>query len=54
MIYSDYFEHESQSSKWDRVRVDYELVKRVIKAKEYQAYNESKKESESKNKKLGL
>ena len=53
MIYSDYFEHESQSSKWDRVRVDYDLVKRIIKAKEYQAYDESVKANKLRVKKIG-
>lgn len=36
MYYSNYLEHESQSSKWDRVRIDYDLVKQIIKAKESQ------------------
>jgi len=36
MYYSNYLEHESQTSKWDRVRVDYDLVKKVLQAKEYQ------------------
>lgn len=54
MIYSNYFEHEEQSSKWDRVRVNYDLVKQVIKAKEYQASNESKRDTKIKVKRLGL
>jgi hypothetical protein len=36
MYYSNYLEHESQTSKWDRVRVDYNLVKQVLQAKEHQ------------------
>lgn len=43
IIYSNYLEQESQSSKWDRVRVDYELVKKVLRAKEYQTYTKGKK-----------
>ena len=46
MYYSNYLEQESQSSKWDRVRVDYDLVKRVLKAKEYMAFSEVKKQNE--------
>jgi len=53
MIYSEYFEHETQSSKWDRVRVDYDLVKRIVKAKEYKAYTDSKQANDLKIKKLG-
>ena len=46
MIYSNYLESESQSSKWDRVRVDYNLMKQVLKAKEFQAYNNNTKKQE--------
>lgn len=42
MYYSNYLEHESQSSKWDRVRVDYDLVKQILKAKESQTYTQNK------------
>ena len=49
MYYSNYLEHESQSSKWDRVRVDYELVKRVLKAKEFQNYTKTKNDSKTKS-----
>lgn len=45
MIHSDYFEHELQSSKWDRVRVDYDLVKRILKAKEEQQIESYKKQA---------
>jgi hypothetical protein len=34
MIYSHYLQSENQSTKWDRMRVNYELVEQVIKAKE--------------------
>ena len=34
--YSKYFDSDSQSSKWDRVRVNYDLIAKVIEAKENQ------------------
>lgn len=34
MIYSDYLRDEMQSTKWDRMRIDYNLVEQVIRAKE--------------------
>jgi hypothetical protein len=34
MIYSHYLQSENQSTKWDRVRVNYELVEKLIKHKE--------------------
>jgi hypothetical protein len=34
MIYSEYFQESVQSSKWDRMRIDYDLVLKVIQAKE--------------------
>jgi hypothetical protein len=34
MIYSEYFHEPIQSSKWDRMRINYDLVLRVIQAKE--------------------
>lgn len=45
MYYSNYLESESQSSKWDRVRIDYDLVKKIIQAKEYQMYLKTKNQS---------
>lgn len=34
MIYSEYTESDLHSSKWDRVRVNHDLVKRVIAIRE--------------------
>lgn len=36
LMYSKYLDSESHSSKWDRVRVNYDLVLRIIEAKETQ------------------
>lgn len=41
MIYSNFFEHEAQSTKWNRMRVDYDLVERIIRAKEALADQEA-------------
>lgn len=37
MIYSDYLENETHSSKWDRVRMNYDHAIKVLRAKEHQA-----------------
>lgn len=34
MIYSHYYESENQSTKWNRVRVNYELIAKVIRYRE--------------------
>lgn len=34
MIYSEYTESDLHSSKWDRVRVNHDLVKRIIAIRE--------------------
>ena len=34
MIYSHYLQSENQSTKWDRVRVNYDLVNQIIKHRE--------------------
>lgn len=34
MIFSDYLRNEMQSTKWGRMRINYDLVAQVIKAKE--------------------
>lgn len=34
MIYSHYLQSDNQSTKWDRVRVNYTLVEEVIKCRE--------------------
>lgn len=39
MLYTSYFEGDSQMSKYDRFRVDYSLLWRVIQAKENQVSN---------------
>lgn len=43
MIFSDFLRNEMQSTKWDRVRVDYDLVEQIIRAKEALADQETKK-----------
>jgi hypothetical protein len=36
MMYSDCLDHDSHSSKWDRVRVNYPLLMRIIAIRESQ------------------
>jgi len=35
MIFLDYLKNDSQSTKWDRMRINYNLLEQVIRAKEY-------------------
>lgn len=35
MRHSEFLTNETQSSKWNRVRFNYELLKQVLKAKEH-------------------
>ena len=35
MIFLDYLKNDSQSTKWGRMRVNYNLLEQVIRAKEW-------------------
>jgi hypothetical protein len=35
MIYSEYLTDEAPSSKWEKMRINYDLLKQVLKVKEH-------------------